>query len=51
MKPSIKHILFVNTSSGAKRNYVPKGISIGFEMAEKTVNRQNERQTFSYLYK
>ena len=29
----------------------PKGIPIGFKMAEKNMNRQTDIQTFSYLYK
>ena len=39
------------TFPGPKRNFVPKGIQIGFEMADKKVYTQTHTKTFSYLYK
>ena len=39
MKPPIEFFC-VETFAGAKSNFVPKGISIGFEMAGKKIYRQ-----------
>ena len=42
MKLPIKNIFILDLPSfpGTKSNFVPKGIPIGFEMAENKVNRQ-----------
>ena len=50
MKPPIKTLIFFNFP-GAKSKIMPKCIPIGFQMAEKKVYGQTDRQTLSYLYK
>ena len=51
MMPSIKKHFCVKPFPGAKRNFVPKGIPIGFEMAEKTMNKQTDKHFRIYISK
>ena len=52
MKPPIKTIFSLEHSK-VKINFVPNGIQLGFEMAEKKMYKQTDKQinkqTFSYL--
>ena len=41
----IKYFCF-RTLTKAKRNFVPKGFLIGFEMVEKNMKRQTNKKTF-----
>ena len=45
MKPPINNIFCVKTFKGLKSSFVPDGIPIGFEMAEKKLHEQTGRQT------
>ena len=46
------NVIVLEPSQEQKSNFVPKDVPIGFEMAEKKVNKQTtDKQTFSYLYK
>ena len=50
MKAPIYQVCFcVRTFPGVKSNFVPKGIPIGFEVAEKTVNIQTHTHTNIFL--
>ena len=41
----------VRKFTGSKSNFVAKSTLIGFEMTEKNVYKQTDRQTLSYLYR
>ena len=38
------------TRSGSKRNFVPKGIPIGFEMVEKNLNKETNKQIDIFVF-
>ena len=50
MKPPIKYVFCARTFTGPKSSFVTNGIPIGFEMAEKNVNRQTDRQTDIFVF-
>ena len=35
---------------GVKSNFVPKRAPIGFEMADKNVNKQTDKQTYTFVF-
>ena len=51
MKAHIKDIFCVKTFPGLKSNCVPKGVPIGFEMAEKNAKTQTHKHTHTNTHK